>query len=171
MSDADIGRPARGRRTRRLVVVGVTAVLVALVGGAGLLVHQHRIGVAAEQALAAAEDYVDLMTSFDSHGDAVARERATTALLDGSTGEFHDMLARSYQQLWRLQDDKYAAAQGEIVDAAVESASTDEVIVAVTVEQEVTNLDTPGPDIDQSRLRMTMGHLDGRWLVRQLELS
>ncbi len=58
-----------------------------------------------------------------------------------------------------------------MLDAAVRSASTDEVVVLLFVDQTITNATVPAPRLDRNRVVMTLTPHDGRWLVGSLELT
>jgi Mce-associated membrane protein len=45
------------------------------------------------------------------------------------------------------------------------------VVVLLLVDQAVTNVAFPDPQIDRSRIRMTMEKVDGRWLASKVELA
>ncbi|HET9875388.1 MAG TPA: Mce protein [Mycobacterium sp.] len=151
----------------------VAVVLVAVLAGAGYggwsLLQRHETDVAGQQALAAAEKYVLTLTNFDSVFADPAVEKDMDYLLDGATGEYKDMYARSQAKLLKLQVEKKAAGRGTIVDSTVKSATKDKAVVVLLVDQSVTNADNPDPQLDRSRVRVTMYKVDGRWLVGYLE--
>lgn len=159
------GKPARGRMTRGLVAVALVAVLAAGYGG-WLLVQRHRTDVAAAQALAAAEQYALTLTNID----AVNVEQNFTDIAAGFTGEFQTMHTNSRTTLRRMLVDANVTARGTVVDSAVKSATTDTVVVVLLIDQSVTNRDVSEPQIDRSRIRMTMDNVDGQWLARKVEL-
>lgn len=65
------------------------------------------------------------------------------AVLDGSTGEFRDIYAKSSVQLRQLLIDHDATG---------------------------TNTESPDPRIDRSRIVMTMRNVDGEWKVENVDL-
>jgi Mce-associated membrane protein len=163
----DADKPRWIKRALRWAAVAAVAVVVAVAGWEGwLLYQQHQTDVAAEQALDAATKYAVVLTSIDTN----ALDQNFTEVLDGSTGEFKDMYAKSSTQLRQLLVDNKAAAHGVVIDAAVKSATKDKVEVLLFVDQSVSNLAVPDPRIDRSRIKMTMEKVDGRWLASKVEL-
>ena len=161
--------PRSGARRRIWLVVIAVAVLTAAGTSGWRLFQRHETDVGAEQALAAAQKYVLTLANFDAVHPDPADEKDMDYLLDGATGEYKDMYARSQAQLLKLQVDKQAAGRGTVVDSSVKSATKDKVVVFLLVDQSVTNSDNPETQLDRSRIRMTMNKVDGRWLVSYLE--
>jgi Mce-associated membrane protein len=157
-------------RLGRLSVAAGAAVLVVATAASALLgsqVWQHRkVDAAGHQAQAAATAYAETLTSIDSN----RVDTNFTDILDGATGEFKDMYTQSSVQLRRLLIDNKATAHGTVVDSAIKSKSTDEVIVLLMVDQTVTNAALPDARIDRSRMKLTMKNVDGRWLAAKVEL-
>lgn len=160
------------RKARRIKATRCAAAITLAVAlsGAGyegwLLFQHHQKDVAAEQALAAAKKYILTLTSVDTN----AIDKNFTDVLDGSTGEFKDMYTKSSAQLRQTLIDNKAAAHGSVVDAAVQSATEDKVDVVLFVDQSVSNGSAPAPQVDRSRVKMTMEKVDGRWLASKVEL-
>ncbi|WP_245908602.1 Mce protein [Mycobacterium neglectum] len=166
-AEEDADKPRWTKRALRWAAVAAVAAVVAVAGWEGwLLYQQHQTDVAAEQALDAATKYAVVLTSIDTN----ALDQNFTEVLDGSTGEFKDMYAKSSTQLRQLLVDNKATAHGVVIDAAVKSATKDKVEVLLFVDQSVSNLAVPDPRIDRSRIKMTMEKVDGRWLASQVEL-
>lgn len=156
----------RGKVARR-VAAAVLAIVLAGAGYEGwLLFQQHQKDVAADQALTAAKKYILALTSVDTN----AIDKNFAEVLDGSTGEFKDMYTKSSAQLRQTLIDNKAAAHGSVVDAAVQSASEDKVDVVLFVDQSVSNGTAPTPQLDRSRVKMTMEKVDGRWLASKVDL-
>lgn len=164
-------QPAK-REGRRVKVArrAAAAVLAVVLAGAGyegwLLFQHHQKDVAATQALTAAKKYILALTSVDTN----AIDKNFAEVLDGSTGEFKDMYTKSSAQLRQTLIDNKAAAHGNVVDAAVQSATEDKVDVVLFVDQSVSNGASPAPQLDRSRVKMTMEKVDGRWLASKVEL-
>ncbi|MGH3560881.1 MAG: Mce protein [Mycobacterium sp.] len=151
---------------RQRLGAAVLAALLAVSGYDGwLLFNQHRKDVAAAQALDAAKKFALVLTSMDS-GNI---DREFTAVLDGSTGEFKDMYTKSSAQLRQLLLENKAEAHGTVLDAAVKSASTDKVVVLLFIDQSVRNKTAPGPQLDRSRVSITMQKVDGHWLASEVK--
>lgn len=164
--------PPEAPKRRRISVArwAAVAVLAVVLAGAGyegwLLFQQHQKDVAAAQALTAAKKYIVTLTSVDTS----AIDKNFAEVLDGSTGEFKDMYTKSSAQLRQTLIDNKAAAHGSVVDAAVQSATTHKVDVVLFVDQSVSNGTAPAPQLDRSRVKMTMEKVDGRWLASKVEL-
>lgn len=160
----------RKRRDSRAIRWIAAAVIAAVLTGAGyegwLLYQHHRQDVAAAQALDAAKKYMITLTSVDTN----AIDKNFTDVLDGSTGEFKDMYTKSSAQLRQALIDNRAAAHGTVVESAVKSATTDKVEVVLFVDQSVSNAAAPQPQLDRSRVNMTMQKVDGRWLASKVDL-
>lgn len=166
--EAESGRRRFTRRSR-FATVAVVAVLAAAGYGGWRIYEHHEVEVGAQQALAAAQQYVMTLTNFDAVHPDPADEKDMDYLLDGATGEYKDMYAKSQDKLLKLQVEKKATGRGTIVDSAIKSASKDKVVVVLLADQAVTNTDNPDPLLDRSRLRVTMYKVDDQWRVGYLE--
>jgi Mce-associated membrane protein len=165
----DVGAAGRSWASRA-IRGAAAAVLICAVAGAAceawLLVHQHQKANAAHQALTAATTFVNTLTTVDTN----AIDKDLTDVLGGSTGEFKDRYTKSSAQLRQVLVDNKAAAHGTVVEAAVESATTDRVVVLLFVDQSVSNQQAPHPQIDRSRVKITMEKVDRRWLASKVEM-
>lgn len=128
--------------------------------------QQHRLASAEAAGQRAAVNYAEVLTSIDS--DKVDDDFA--AVLNGATGQFKDTYSKASVQLRQLLIDNKAAAKGTVMQSAVQSGSTNTVVVLLMVNQSVTNTARPDPRIDRSRMKMTMDKVDGRWLASKVEL-
>lgn len=161
----------RGRRWKHyLRRAALPALLVASLAVSGLLGwrqwQEHQVKLAGEQAQQAAIAYAQVLTSIDSNKvDDNFRQ-----VLDGATGEFKDMYTQSSVKLRQLLIDNKATAHGVVVDSAIQSESTNKVVVLVFIDQTVTNTAAPDPRIDRSRIKMTMEKVDGRWRASKVQL-
>lgn len=166
---AELDGPKSARAGLITRVVAALLIIGVFAGGgyAGwLLYQQHQLDTASQDALQAAEAYAVVLTSIDT--DAI--DQNFTAVLDGSTGEFKDMYSKSSTQLRQLLLDNKAAAQGTVLESAVQSVTPDKVVVLLFVDQSITNTSVPDPRMDRSRIKMTMEKVDGRWLAGKVEL-
>lgn len=154
----------------RWVLPGVAAiylVVFGLVTGLGWqLWQQHRVAAAGAAGQRAAVDYAQVLTSIDS--DKVDDD--FSAVLNGATGDFKDTYTKASVQLRQLLIDNKASAHSTVVESAVQTASTDTVVVLVMVNQTITNTSRPDPRVDRSRMKMTLQKVDGRWLASKVEL-
>ncbi|MCG7578692.1 DUF3329 domain-containing protein [Mycolicibacterium sp. OfavD-34-C] len=159
-----------GRRRRRFLVGALAALAVAGFATSGYLGwqlwHDRQVEQAAAQAQTAAVAYAQVLTSIDSNNV----DENFAQVLDGSTGEFKDMYTKSSTQLRQLLIDNEASARGVVLESAVQSASENQVVVLLFVDQSVQNASVPDPRIDRSRIKMTMDYVDGRWRASQVEL-
>lgn len=159
------------RRWPRLVRRGlVWALVVGLLGASGFLGwqvwQQREIATASRDAQAAAVHYAQVLTSIDSNNV----DQNFAEVLNGATGEFKDMYSQSSAQLRQLLVDNKATARGVVIDSAVKSASKNQVVVLMFVDQTVANKAAPDPRIDRSRVKMTMDKVDGVWRASKVEL-
>ena len=128
--------------------------------------QEHQVKLAGQQAQQAAIAYAQVLTSIDSNKvDENFRQ-----VLDGATGEFKDMYTQSSVQLRQLLIDNKASAHGVVIDSAIQSESTNKVVVLVFIDQTVANSAAPDPRIDRSRIMMTMEKVDGRWRASKVQL-
>ncbi|MGE2734576.1 hypothetical protein [Mycolicibacterium vaccae] len=167
----EAARPKRQRLTRRRIVAGTGAVVLAsALGGAAVLGwevrNQRIIDDAAAQALDTAQRYAVTLTAVD----AEKLDNNFAAVLDGATGEFKDMYQQSSAGLKQVLVDNKAKATGTVVAAGIKSATPTKVEVLLFVDQSVTNALNPEPRLDRSRLIMTMEKVDNRWLASDVEL-
>ena len=128
--------------------------------------QDHQVKAASEQAQQAAIAYAQVLTSIDSN----KVDENFKQVLDGATGEFKDMYTQSSVKLRQLLIDNKATAHGVVVDSAIQSGSTDRVVVLLFIDQTVTNTAAPDPRIDRSRIKMTMEKVDGRWRASKVQL-
>lgn len=163
--------PTTNASSRRGWLVGaLAAALVVALAGAGFLGWKlwnvTAVDDAGRQAQEAATAYAQVLTSIDSN----KVDENFDQVLDGATGEFKDMYSQSSTQLRQLLIDNKATAHGVVVESAVQSATPDEVVVLLFVDQSVSNTSVPDPRIDRSRIKMTMELVDDRWRASKVEL-
>lgn len=166
----DDGLATRRRRSPSLIQWIAAVVLVAVLAFAGYagwqLYQHHQVDVAAEQALAAAEEFALTLTTINPN----AIDANITEVLDGSTGEFKNLYQQSSDQLRQVLIDNQAAAQGVVIDSAVKSATKNRVEVVLFIDQVVANSTAPEPQLDRSRVVMTMEKVGDRWLAAKVDL-
>lgn len=160
------GRP-RGRTATRWIAAAVLVAVLAVAGYEGWLLFQHhQKDVASAEALDAAEKFAITLTTIDPN----AIDTNITGVIDGSTGEFKDLYQQSSAALRQVLIDNKATANGMVLDAAVKSATKNRVEVVLFIDQAVSNAAAPAPQLDRSRVVMTMEKVDGRWLASKVDL-
>jgi Mce-associated membrane protein len=151
---------------------GLTAVIVLALAG-GLvdttlrLRHQDAVSHARTTALAAVQTYAVYMASYDFRrlDDDFGKVK------QHSTAAFQAKFTQSSNGLVKLLTDYHATASAKVLGAGLVSADTGRAVALVFISQKVTNTaqkSTP-PDT-QSRLRVTMIHHNGQWLIDNVEL-
>ena len=164
--------PSRRTRLLRYTLTAVTIlVFVAALGSSGYFGWQDKqqkdIDSASRAALSSAQRFAVTLTSIDTH----SVDQNFTKVVDDSTGEFKDMYSQSASQLRQVLIDNKAMSKGTIIDSAVKSASKTKVDVVLFVDQWITNVASPQPRLDRSRVAMTMELIDGKWLASKVELK
>jgi Mce-associated membrane protein len=103
---------------------------------------------------------------YRSIDDAIKRARSET------TGAFRKQYDETASELLPQSKQVKAIVQATVGSAAVMSADRDRVVVLLFVDQatvkQTPGAKTPETRIDQSRVRMTMSHVRGHWLVSEL---
>jgi Mce-associated membrane protein len=163
--------PSRRKRWLDYTLTAVTIlIVVAALGSSGYFGWQYQqqkdIDSASRAALSTAERFAVTLTSIDTNGV----DQNFAQVLDGSTGEFKDMYSQSASQLRQVLIDNKAMSKGTIIDSAVKSGSKTKVDVVLFVDQWITNIASPQPRLDRSRVAMTMELVDGKWLASKVEL-
>jgi len=156
---------------RRVSVVLVVLCLLAATALVALLL-QRRDDQATErartQAVSAARAAAGDILGYDyrSVEQSIARARADT------TGSFRKEYDETAKKLLPESKQLKAIVQATVGSSAVMSASSDRVVVLLFVDQatvkQVPGQTTPTTRIDQSRVRVTMSKVGGKWLVSEL---
>jgi Mce-associated membrane protein len=163
---------APGERWLRSTLTAATILIfVAALGSSGYFgwqyTQQQDIDSASRAALSSAQRFAVTLTSIDTN----SVDQNFTQVVEGSTGEFKDIYSQSASQLRQVLIDNKAMSKGTIIDSAVKSASKTKVDVVLFVDQWITNVASPQPRLDRSRVAMTMELIDGRWLASKVELK
>ena len=168
--------PAARRPTPPALLLWTAVVTAALclpaAAGLGWLwvdVDHHRgVDTARQQALRAAESAAPLILSYD-YRSIQADVRKAEAV---STGPFKTQYADAAHQLLTDAKKVRVIVQAVVGTAGVEHATSDRVVVLLFVDQasvkQLPGQSSPTTRIDQSRVTMTMSHVDGKWLVSEL---
>jgi Mce-associated membrane protein len=163
--------PAKKRWPRYTLTALAILIFVGALGSSGYFGWQYiqraDSDSAGRAALSSAERFAVTLTSIDTNGV----DQNFAQVLDGSTGEFKDMYSQSASQLRQVLIDNKAMSKGTIIDSAVKSESKTKVDVVLFVDQWITNVASPQPRLDRSRVAMTMELVDGKWLASNVELK
>jgi Mce-associated membrane protein len=167
-------RPRRVDQDRRVrigsrLLAGLLALALSALTAFGLVVYRvradQRVETARDQAMAAAHDHAQAILSYDyRHLDAdFAAARATL------TGRF----ARDYKvtttTLVRPGAEQYhVVVKAEVAAQSVVSATADQVVVLLFVNQTTTSTRLDGPKVDLNRVRLTLVRTGGSWLVNKV---
>lgn len=178
----DAARSVGGRHRRaespprRVVAVAVLAMLCVLAAAASVVFlvttpstsSRSLLSPEAESALSAARSSVHTILSYDYR---TIKTDIANAKAD-STGVFASQYASTAQELLSEASQVKAIVQATVGSAGVVSQSGDNVVVLLFVDQatvrQTPGKTTPTTRIDQSRVRVTMTRVDGRWLVSAL---
>jgi Mce-associated membrane protein len=171
-ADKPLLTPSRRKRWLRRFIAGAAGVIfVAALGLSGFLgwqlKQQKDVNDAGRAALAAAQSYAVALTSIDTN----SVDKNFTQVVDGATGEFKDMYSQSAGQLRQVLIDNKAMSKGVVIDSAIKSATKTKVDVVLFIDQWISNVVSPQPRMDRSRVAMTMELIDGRWLASKVELK
>ena len=163
-------RPERPRRRSDLLVLVATAVVMALVVTAGLLVvrarGEDRVEEARSAALAAGERHAVTLLSYDHRHLDRDFARAEAVL----TGSFADDYARTTEKVVRPTAEQVkAVVTAEVVSSSVVRAAENRVVLLLFVDQTTTSTRLDGPKVDLNRVRMTLTRTGGQWLVSAVD--
>jgi Mce-associated membrane protein len=157
------------RRSGTRLLAGLLALTLSALSAFGLVAYRvrsdQRVETARDQAMAAAHDHAQTILSYDyRHLDAdFAAARATL------TGKF----ARDYKvtttTLVRPGAEQYhVVVTAEVAAQSVVSATADQVVVLLFVNQTTTSTRLDGPKVDLNRVRLTLVKSGGSWLVNKV---
>ena len=170
----DTERAARGpklvKRIARPRVLLPLLVICALCGGVAVLgiqaVKDSAQHEARAAALQAAREYAVALTSYDHKTLVDDFDKVSS----NATGQF----AKEYKQvsanLTQLIKKHKAVSKGTVVAAGLVSGDTDRAVVLLFVDQTITNTNIEKPRVDRNRMRMTLRHDNGRWLIDDVKL-
>lgn len=159
--------PAGIARPRALILI---LLFVALVGAAGYFGWQARqasqLDAARAAAVASAREYAVDLSSYDY----TKLESNFQKVSANSTGDFAKQYEQVSSNLTELIKQHKAVSKGTVIDAGLVRADEAGAVVLMFVDQTITNTSNPQPRIDRNRLRMSLVHQDGRWLVDDVKL-
>jgi Mce-associated membrane protein len=151
-----------------LLALGLTIVLMALAAGfVWYRVHRtDQIESARTAGLEAGRDAAAVLLSYDYR----TLDKDFSAGKAVTTGAFRTEYANTTSKVVApVAKEKKAVVKAEVVTAGIVRASPDTVVTIVYVNQVTTSSLNAGPKVDLSRVRMTLKHVHGRWLVSKVE--
>lgn len=159
-----------GERARRPGVL-VPALLIVL-----LLVSTTYLGVQ----LHSANALTDARSSASDAGKQYALDLTTydfrdlngnfNAVTQNSTEKFGKQYKQVSDSLSSLIQQYQATSKGTLVKQGVVEADEDRVVLAMFVDQAITNTNSPQPRVDRNRMQMTLVRTGDRWLLDDLQL-
>lgn len=159
----------RPERSGTRLLAGLLALTLSALAAFGLVAYRvradHRVESARDQAVAAARDHAETILSYDYRHLGADFAAARTTL----TGAF----ARAYKvtttKMVRPGAEQYhVVVKAEVASQSVVSATADQVVVLLFVNQTTTSTRLDGPRVDLNRVRLTLVKVDGRWLVNKV---
>jgi Mce-associated membrane protein len=171
--DSDAAAPVAQRRRSAwrsgpVLALLLTTLLMAVANGfVWYLVHDHSVTEDARRAgLDASRDAARVLFSYDYR----TLDKDFSAGKALTTGHFRSEYATTTSKVvTSVATQKKAVVKADVVTAGVVRASESTVVTIVYVNQVTTSSLQQGPKVDLSRVRMTMTHVGGRWLVSNVE--
>jgi Mce-associated membrane protein len=124
-----------------------------------------RVETARDQAVAAAQSNAVTILSYDyrhlSKDFAAARKVLTGSFANDYTATTSKMVRPGAQQY-------HVVVRAEVAAVSVVSASVNQVVVLLFVNQTTTSTRLDGPRVDLNRVRLTLVKVDGHWLVSKV---
>lgn len=160
--------PAARARPSRLVLglAGLAAVLLVAAAVLAWVVRQDRLEEQArDDALEAAERAAVEVLSYDHRRIEQDVEEAERL----GTGEFLEQYRAATQGLAEQAGAGEVVVSTTVQGTSVQSASRDRVEVLLFVDQTTRRTGLEQPRVEQNRVRLTLDHVDGRWLVSGLD--
>lgn len=147
----------------RIAAAAVIALLAATAGWAGWQWKQAEdLASARAQALDAARHHAVVVASYDHRDfDGYVEE-----VSDLATGDFADQFAETNKDMREVMKQTKAQVEATVVDAGVQSASDDEAVVLLLVDQR--GASSEGESTDRVVMRMTLVRSGGEWLVSEI---
>ncbi|WP_051341928.1 hypothetical protein [Pseudonocardia spinosispora] len=159
-----VGHP---RRTLAALSAATAVFVCAAIGFSLLTAHRSQVELARGQALTAAQRSVTELLSYDYRSlprDLAERQSLVAGRFSGDyTGLLTTVIAPAATRTQLLTRASVGTA------GIADNQGTDEVTVVMFVNQTTRSAATPDPQLVNTRLRVTMVHQDGRWLVSDLQ--
>ncbi|MGW5647844.1 hypothetical protein ACWEV3_30395 [Saccharopolyspora sp. NPDC003752] len=163
-ADHDIKpRPLR----KPLPVLALVVVILGAVGYLGWQLLQERSAAQARSgALEAARTYATDLSTYDFN----ELDRNFAAVTANSHGQFAEQYKQISAGLTELIKQNRAVSHGSVLSAGIVESDQQRAVVALFVDQQITNVNTPQPRIDRNRMQMTLVQVDDRWLIDDIKL-
>ena len=155
------------RRPRVLVIAVVAALLLAALAVTGLQLREH---ASAESAAASAKEAARRYATDLSTYDYQRLDQNFAAVTANAHGQFAQQYEQVSASLTELIRQNQAISRGTVLTAATVEADQNRAVIALFVDQEITNKNTPEPRIDRNRMQMTLVHEDDRWQIEGIAL-
>jgi len=117
-------------------------------------------------ALVAARTFSLELSTYDYHH----LDKDFGAVIDHSTGTFKSDFTKASKDLEPLITKYQATSVGDVRASGVQDATADTATVVLFVDQTVKNSNQSQPRVDRNRLRVTLVHSGGGWLVSKVEI-
>jgi Mce-associated membrane protein len=149
-----------------LTVLGVLLLIAAVVVTQVRLHNANALSDARATALVSARTFAAELSTYDYHH----LDRDFGTVVSHSTGKFKTDFSKASKDLEPLITKYQATSAGDVSAAGVSDATTDHATVIAFVDQTVRNTNSPQPRVDRNRLRLTLTHASGSWLVEKVEI-
>jgi Mce-associated membrane protein len=146
-----------------LVIVGLA---VALIFSQVQLSNQNSLNADRASAAAAAKTYAHDVASYSYRH----LHRDFGRVESESTPAFRRDFIRSSGSLSKVLVQYKATASAKVLEAGISSISSDKAVVLVFVNQSVANSTQQGASTDDSRIKVTLVRVGGRWLLQDLKV-
>lgn len=155
------------RRPGVLIPVVLGVVLLAVIGYLGVQVHRHTAADSARTtALESARRYAIDLSTYD-YNRLDANFAAVTANARGAFAQQYEQVSAGLTELIKQNQ---AVSEATVLSSGIVLADENRAVVALFVDQQITNRNNPQPRIDRNRMQMTLVHENGRWLIDGIEL-
>jgi Mce-associated membrane protein len=160
-------KPLSGGLLAGLVVsgVGVVLLLAALLFTTIRLHNADAVSNARAGASAAASSFATELLTYDYHHV----DQDFGVVVDHATGSFKANFSKTSKDLKALITKYQVVSTGRVDATGVTDASPDRATVVVFADQTGRSTSSAQPHVDRTRLRLTLTHSGGAWLVEKVE--
>ncbi|HEY2702251.1 MAG TPA: hypothetical protein VGL20_01035 [Candidatus Dormibacteraeota bacterium] len=145
--------------------VGVVLLLAALLATMIRLHNADAVSEARAGASAAASSFASELLTYDYHHV----DRDFGVVVDHATGTFRANFTKTSKDLKALITKYQVVSTGKVDATGVADATADRATVVVFADQTGRSSNSTTPHIDRTRLRLTLTHTGGNWLVEKVE--